>query len=361
MSGRGMLPTLAVPLVLAILATACGPSGSTPAASAAGTAAAKATRTPRVPPAPVRAGIVNVDSDAPIVIAKERGYFSELGIAIDLVPFDNQAQMIPAMASGQLEVGGGPAAAGLFNSILRGIDLKAVADRGSLTKGHGYATFTVRKDLIDSGAVKEFKDFKGRKIATSGFGTSSHFTIVTQLEKAGLKKGEYDIVELPPPQMVAAMTQKAIDAAFLPEPFSTRLAQSGTGVTWKKGDEVALGEHIAILLYAGAWAAKNPDVARDFMVAYLRGARDYIDAFDVGKDKDPIVRIMTAYTKTDPALYDKLIKTGYDANGALDPKRLDAQQTWYHANGFQEQKVEITKVIDLQYVEYAASILGRRP
>lgn len=344
-------------IAIASCAPATSPSGASPTAATA-VRTAEPARTPRVPPAVVRAGIVNVDSDAPIIIASERGYFRDVGIAIELVPFDNLARMIPTLSAGQIEVGGGPAAASLFNAVARGINIKAVADRGSLTKGHGYATFTVRKDLIDSGAIKEFKDFRGKKIATSGLGTSSHFTIVTQLEKAGLKKGDYEVVEMPPPQMVTAMTQKAIDAAFLPEPFSTRLQTSGAGVIWKKGDEVALGEHIAILLYAGDWAQKNPDVARDFMVAYVRAVRDYINAFDKGVDKDAILKIMTTYTKTDAALYEKLIKTGYDLDGRIDPQRLQAQQEWYAANGFQEQKVDIAKVVDLQYVEHAAKVLG---
>lgn len=358
----GLVRALAASGVLVLLTAACGggaPSAGTPAApAAAATAAPALAPTPRTPPATVRAGIVNVDGDAPIIIAKERGYFAAVGISIELIAFDNQAKMIPAMAAGQLDVGGGPAAASMFNAVIQGVPIKAVADRGSLTKGHGYATFTVRKDLIDSGAVKDFKDLRGKKIATSGLGTSSHLTIVSTFEKAGLKKGDYELIELPPPQMVTAMTQKAIDAAFLPEPFGTRIESSGAGVIWKRGDEVALGSHIAILIYSGPWAEKNADVAKDFMVAYVRGVRDYIGAFDKGKDKDEITKIMSSYTKIDPAVYAKLIKTGYDPDAAIDPKQLEAQQDWYFANGFQEKKADVSKVVDLQYVRHAQSVLG---
>ncbi len=313
----------------------------------------------RTPPAPVRAGIVNVDGDAPLIIARERGYFADVGITIDLVPFDNLARMVPLLSTGQLEVGGGPAGASLFNAVARGINLKIVADRGSLTPGHGYAAFVVRKDLADAGMVRDFADLRGKKVATSGKGTSSHLVIQQTLQAAGLKDSDWELIELPPGDMVSAMARRAIDAAFLPEPFVTIMQQQGSAVRFKGGDVIAPGEHIAVLLYAGDWATKNADVARDFMVAYLRGLRDYNAAFDKGVGKDAVLDIMTKYTSiTDRKLYESMVKSGFDPDGRLDPAKLARQQDWFVLNGFQTQKVDIAKVVDLQYVDHAARVLG---
>lgn len=348
--------------IAAVVAASCaGPPAApapAPTPAAAATPSPIPAKTPRTPPAKVRAGIVKVDSDAPFIIAKERGYFQELGLDVELVVFDNLARQIPALAAGQLEVGRGPTGASLFNAVLQGIKMKIVADAGSLTQGHGYAAIVLRKDLFDSGAVKSIADLKGKKVATSGKGTSSHMVIDLVLGKAGLKAADYEVVELPPAQMVTAIARKAIDAAFLPEPAVSQMVKQGTAVRWQPGDVIAAGEHIAVLVYAGEWAEKNPDVARDFMIGYLRGLRDYNNAFDKNVGKDTVLDILTKATGIPRDLYEAIVKNGFDPDGKLDPKKLEAQQDWYVKNGFQKEKVDLGKVLDLSYVENALKVLG---
>ena len=46
--------------------------------------------------------------------------------------------------------------------------MKVVADKGRNAPGYGYNSIIVRKDLVDSGAVKTLADLKGRTIATIG-------------------------------------------------------------------------------------------------------------------------------------------------------------------------------------------------
>src|ERR1700675_351038 len=48
----------------------------------------------------------NSAANVGMYIANERGYFREQGIAINWVPFTNGADEIPALATGQLDIGG---------------------------------------------------------------------------------------------------------------------------------------------------------------------------------------------------------------------------------------------------------------
>ena len=43
---------------------------------------------------------------------------------------------------------------------------------------------------------------------------------------------------------------------------------------------------------SGTWAAANPDLARGFMVAYVRGVRDYRDAVVSGRDRDAVAQTL---------------------------------------------------------------------
>jgi hypothetical protein len=52
---------------------------------------------------------------------------------------------------------------------------------------------------------------------------------------------------------------------------------------------------------------ERQEVGRRFLVAYLRGVRDYDDAFNHGKDQDAIVAILTKHTNIkDPAVFQKM-------------------------------------------------------
>ena len=72
--------------------------------------------------------------------------------------------MIAPLGVGDLDVGGGGPSAGLYNAAERKVNVKVVADKGSMPPGYGYFSMLVRKDLVTSGKVKTIADFKGLKV-----------------------------------------------------------------------------------------------------------------------------------------------------------------------------------------------------
>src|SRR5579872_4202042 len=87
-------------------------------------------------PAQVNIGISNAATDVGFFIADKRGYFRDAGIAVTMTPFASAARMIAPLGTGQLEVGGGTVAAGLYNAVERGIRIRIVADKGSIADGY---------------------------------------------------------------------------------------------------------------------------------------------------------------------------------------------------------------------------------
>ena len=70
-------------------------------------------------------------------IADERGYFREEGLELEDVASDTSAQMLPSLAAGQIEIGAGGVAAGLFNAIAQGIPVRIVLDQWTAYPGNG--------------------------------------------------------------------------------------------------------------------------------------------------------------------------------------------------------------------------------
>src|SRR5436305_7685775 len=120
----------------------------------------------------------------------------------------NPPQMIGPLGMGQLDVGAGTVAAGLYNAVSQNIAIRAVADKGSMRKGYGFSGLLVRKDLVDSGRYKSYKDLKGMKLAVGTFGSANSSAMNEALKKGGLKWSDANIVELNFPQHLIAYQNK---------------------------------------------------------------------------------------------------------------------------------------------------------
>src|SRR5437763_12756621 len=82
----------------------------------------------------VTVGITNAATDAGFFIADKKGYFRAEGIEIKTTAFASAAGMIAPLGRAQLDVGGGTVAAGLYNAVEHGIQLRVVADKGSVSE-----------------------------------------------------------------------------------------------------------------------------------------------------------------------------------------------------------------------------------
>ena len=346
---------------LAVIAfiTACGGSAAPATSPSAAASAAAATSTATAAPAPVtvKFGQVGTVSDGAIFIANAKGFFKDEGITLDLQTFQSAANMTAPLGTGELDAGGGAPSAGLYNAMNRGVNIRIVADKGSLTAGHGYEAVIVRKDL--AGTVRSAKDMKGLKISIAAQDIVPEYSLNEYLKTGGLTIKDITLVTLAFPDMAPALANKSIDVAVPTEPTATRILDAGTGTLITRTDSVVPGEQTAVVLFSEKFA-QNKDAAVRFMRAYLKGARFYSDAFDkkdAAKRKEAI-DIIAKGTKLDAALIEKVVMPGVDPNGTVNQKSLDAAQQYFVAKGSQQKAVDMSKVVDLSFAQEAAKQLG---
>jgi NitT/TauT family transport system substrate-binding protein len=162
--------------------------------------------------------------------------------------------------------------------------------------------------------------------------------------------------------MMAALSNKAIDAAMLIEPFVTLVAANNVAVRWKGVEEFyPFKAQNGVVIYAEKFMKEQPEAARRWMVAYLRGARAYTDALSGGADGAAVNGILAKYTAVkNPALYAKMQPIDFDPNGRLELRSLELDQDWFLKLGLQLQRADLSKVIDYQYVDYAVGHLPKR-
>jgi len=348
------LSAIAFAIVLTLVA--CGGTASpSPSPSLAASAPATPIATPT--PVTVRFGQVGSVSDAAIFIADAKGYFKEQGITLESVPFTSAAQMVAPLGTNDLQAGGGAPSAGLYNSVDRGVQLRIVADKGSLTPGHGYEAVIVRKGLADT--VKSAKDMRGLKISIAARDIVPEYSLDAYLRTGGLTIKDVEVVPLAFPDMLPAIANGAIDIALPTEPTATRILDAATGVLLTRTDTIVPGEQTAVILYSEKFA-QDKDAATRFMVAYLKGARFYADAFD---KKDPAKRteaidIIAKATKLDATLIARVVLPGIDPNGKVNVDSLDAAQKYFVAKGTQTKALDMTKIVDQSFAQEAVRRLG---
>jgi NitT/TauT family transport system substrate-binding protein len=309
----------------------------------------------------VRMGAVSSASDAGLWIGLAKGYFEQAGLQIEQVPFTTAADMIAPLSAGQLDVGGGAPGVALANAFLRGLDLRIVADKGNSGLGHGFGAVVARKDLYDRGEIRGPADLKGRRYAmASTTGNIQEAVLDRYMQRAGLHARDADLVALSFADMVPGFANKVIDAATAVEPFATQIIEAGDVAILERGDTIFPDHQDAVLLYSAAFAQQREAAVR-FMTAYLRGVRDYNDAFVKQQParRAEVIDIMTQSTPVkDRALYERMAMPGLDPNGRVNLASLNADQDYYLEAGLQQTPVEFERVVDPSFATAAVQQLG---
>ena len=343
-------------------ASTAAPASAKPAASGAAKPAASASAKPAASGlTKVSLGLLYSVSDSGILIAQERGYFKDQGLEVDMTRFNTLVDMVGPVGAGQLDIAAGAPAAGLYNAIGRDVPIKIVADKGSAPSPQwDFTGLVLRKDLIDSGKVKDYKDLKGLKLVTSGKGNSPEVALAAALKKGGLTLKDVDFEQMGFPDMVTALSNKGIDGGVVIEPFLSSIVAQGTGVAWRRNMDIfGHNQQIAIIAY-GQKVFNNQDVGRRWMMAYIKGLRDYNDAFGPKKKGyDDVVKILAKDTTVkDVAVYSQITPAGLDPNGKLDTASMQEDIDYYQGAGYLKQKVDLPSLVDTSFQQYAVQQLG---
>ncbi|MDB5534822.1 MAG: hypothetical protein JWO28_3137 [Hyphomicrobiales bacterium] len=310
----------------------------------------------------VKVGTTNLSSDIGLFLAQKRGYFTEEGIKVELIPFDSGAKMVAPLGAGDLDVSAAAASAGLYNAVNRGLKLKIVADKGTNIAGYSYKALTVRKDLIDSGAFKSLADLKGKKVAIIANGAADESVINQALKKAGLKDDDIEKVFLPFPQQLPAFSNKAIDAAISAEPSITAMVRNNVAVRFVGLDDFYPVQQTAMLLINGKFAEDRKTLTA-FLKAYLRGVRAYDATLKDGRIAGPgaeaMIKDIAEMTGIkDMTLLDQMVPVFIDPDGRVDPASIETDLAYFKSRGLVTSDITTSSVVDMSFVDALKLVLG---
>jgi NitT/TauT family transport system substrate-binding protein len=304
----------------------------------------------------VKIGMVKSISSVATLTAIEKGYFKEFGIKVETEDLDTSANVIALLAQNRLQVVEGGISAGYFNALEKTLPITMVMDRVSSPLGHH---LMLRPDL--NGQITRPRDLKGKIIASNGPGSVSTYEVGKMLETDGLTIADVDIKIFPFNQMAIAFTNKAIDAAIVIPPFTSQFLDRGFAVSFKEPDDLVKPWPltIAVAMINTDWAKPNRDLLRNYFTAYLRGVREYCQAYHGGSNRaEMIARLIRTGTETREELLYKYPWPARDPNGRINVDSMLDMQAWYRQNKFSSAQLPAERLADPSYADYAAAKLG---
>src|SRR5581483_8506804 len=107
----------------------------------------------------------------------------------------------------------------------------------------------VRKELLDSGAVRDWPDLRGRPVGIPSKGTGNEIVFARGLGTAGLAL----------PDIGVGLANGSLDAGLQPEPLLTLGLDRGSFGLWKPQGDVTPGMQFTVLMYSGQFASQRTD------------------------------------------------------------------------------------------------------
>jgi len=138
------------------------------------------------------------------------------GKSIEFFKFTSGTEVINAMASGSIDIslnGSSPTAA----AYSRGVDLQVI---------YIYDNINDAEALVVNDQITAPQDMKGKTIAVP-FGSTTHFHMMFALEQLGLDAKQVNVIDMSPPDMVAAWERGDIDGGFVWDPALGKMKGKG--------------------------------------------------------------------------------------------------------------------------------------
>ena len=305
----------------------------------------------------VKVAYVAIMNFAPLYVAIGRDFMKEQNIEVDMQKVASGTEAMAFLAQGTLDAGGIGITAATFNAFSKGFDLRIVASAALQPRKGGPTIIIVRKDLKDSGKVKSIADLKVLKVAIAGGpGTTGAYFVAKALKEAGLTIKDIEMVNLANPDMLLAFEKGAVDAALVGPPYSDQIIAGGKGVLLAQ--DMAPGAMTTVFMYSGKLMKENPEVAKRFMIALVKGSRamqgnKYLDPANLKAYLKYVTSTEDAIRKGSPQLYDPDLKVYMDSIKDMEEIFRWAGWTNYTTPIPQE------RMADPSFAEQAVKALGR--
>ena len=168
----------------------------------------------------VSLGTIPIAPLIPAFLAKEKGWFAEEGLEVELRPEPGGQDIVTAVVAGEFDFGFSNQTS-LLIARSRGLPVRAIAKAvvGSPDVETSWDAVVVAGDSPIQGP----QDLVGKTVSVNTLNNTPHLVLLRALENAGIENPQDQIsfIEVQFPDAIGAVAQGQVDAAWVVEPFVT--------------------------------------------------------------------------------------------------------------------------------------------
>ncbi|GAA4888605.1 ABC transporter substrate-binding protein [Streptomonospora salina] len=245
----------------------------------------------------VTVGAIPIVDVAPLHLGADQGIFDKHGIDLEIENTTGGAQAVPSVVSGDYDF-----AFGNITSIIvgRSNDLPlTIVSNGVTSTGEQGADFggVVAPEGSD---ITDAKDLEDKTVAVNNLENIGDTTVRNSIREDGGDSDTVEFVELPFPEMPAALDRGDVDAAWVVEPFLTSSLNGGATEVASNFVDADPDLSVAYYFTTEQMINEDPELVDDFTAAINESLTYAEDNPDAARD------ILGDYTELDSEAIDQI-------------------------------------------------------
>ncbi len=270
-----------------------------------------------------------------------KGYYAEEGLNVTWVNFRGGSSIIEATIAKKIDGGAFGSIPALVRVASKGVPLKIVAVGTLETKEMPGDVLVVLKDS----GIQRIEDLRGKTIAVHRFGTTLDLVLRAALQQHGIKEGDVTILQVKVTQMVPALKNRQVDAAFIFPDF-VPYVEDDARVILTIADVFPQGYPISVIFFHQDFIEEHPEEVRRLVRAYLNGIK--------WADENPsgIVDVEVAYTDVPRETAEKIPLLQMNPAGKVDREVFQAiiDLVKEYTPDTVEKDVTVEGIVDYSYL-----------
>lgn len=248
---------------------------------------------------PLKVTYLPTQDAVPLFLAIENGYFAQEGLAVQAVPSQGGAAVVPALMGGAYDVAFGNIVSTLL-AQQQGLKLRVIAP-GTKNISYGPPATGILTRKADG--LKTGRDFEGKSIGVNTRNGVIWLFARSWVKKTGGDPAKVSFKEVPFPQMVDALRARQVDGIFAIPPFlDAALRDAAIVRTADPYTEVQPAVDIGHYVTTDDFFRKDPEIGRRFSRGLVKGVRK----FNANMAAPEVVKTLSSITKMSPEVASKI-------------------------------------------------------
>lgn len=283
----------------------------------------------------VKIGYLPITHALPLFVENDLSANDSKNFKVELVKFGSWTELSDAVNTGQVD-GASMLIELAMKSKERGIDLKTVA------LGHRDGNV-----VVVSKDITQVADLKGKTFVIPHRLSTHNVLLYKMLKENGLTASDLNIVELPPPEMPAALSEGRISGYIVAEPFGAKSVATGKGKVLFESQDLWKDSVCCGLVLRNDFIKNNPTVAAEFV-------KEYVKAGEKAESKDSeVLGIAAKYMKVEPDVLNLSLQwISYD-NLKLGEKDYNELSKYLVEMGQLKNPPKYSEFVDNSFIEAA--------